>query len=111
MIRIIATSFVLLSHLVLSLLVVFGQVTVLAHTVRVVRFVRVAASMGHLGLTFAVVAIVTHVFSVVLPISVWTLVDLPALPLAWDLYRLVISFFRELGVVRLSNGLRWGVLV
>lgn len=50
------------------------------------------AGMGHLGLTFAVVAIVTHVLGVVLLVGVRTLVDLPAFSLTWDFYSFVIFF-------------------
>lgn len=71
----------LLLHLVLSLNVVLGQVAVLAHTVRVVGLVGVAASVSHLGLTHPMVAVVAHVLGVVLFVRVRALVDFSPLPL------------------------------
>lgn len=49
-----------------------------------------ATSVSHLGFSFAVVAIVAHVFGVVLLVSVWTLVDFSAFPLAWNFRGLVV---------------------
>lgn len=89
---IISLLFGLVVLLHLSLQVVFCQVTVLTHTVGVVRLVGVAASMSHLGFALAVVAIVAHIFGVVFLVSVWTLVDLSSFPLAWNFNGLVIFF-------------------
>lgn len=92
---------VLLLLLLLSLQVVFCQVAVLAHTIGVVRFVRMATSMRHLGLTFAMVAIVAHVLGIVLPVSVRTPEDFPALSLTWNFDGLVIFLVRN--AVRTSD--------
>ena len=70
--------------LVLHLKVVLGQIAVLAHTAGVVRSVGMAASSGHLCLTFPVVAVVAHVLGIVLLVSVWALIDLSPLPLSSD---------------------------
>ena len=76
-------SWKLLTLLILSLNVVLWKVAVLAHTSRVVRSVKVTASICHLGLSLAMVAVVTHVLGVVLPVSVWTEEDFSSLSLAW----------------------------
>ena len=76
-----ALGFAFLSHLVLSLHVILGQVAVLAHTRGVVRPLDVVADCSHLGLALPVVAVVAHVLGVVLPVGVRALVDLPSLSL------------------------------
>lgn len=50
--------------------VVFGEVAILAHALRVVRFVGVSARVCHLAFTFPVIAIMTHILSIMFPIDV-----------------------------------------
>lgn len=50
--------------------VVFGEVAILAHALRVVRFVGVSARVCHLTFTFPVIAIMTHILSIMFPIGV-----------------------------------------
>ena len=65
----------LLSLLCLSFQVVLGEIAVLAHTRGVMRLVEVSTSIGHLGLSLSVVAVLAHVLGVVLSVSMWALVD------------------------------------
>lgn len=77
----IALGCAFLSHLVLSLNVILGQVAVLAHTRGVVRPFGMAADRGHLGFALPVVAVVAHVLGVVLSVGVRALVYQPSLSL------------------------------
>ena len=89
--RFCALGFAFLSHLVLSLHVILGQVAVLAHAVGVVRLVEVAASPGHFLFASPVVAVVAHALGVVLLVGVRTHRDLSSLPL--DSLLAVLFFF------------------
>ena len=69
--------------LLLSLNIIFGQVAILAHSIRVVLLMRVSAGVCLLGLASSVIAVVAHVFSVVLSIGMGAVEDLSSFPLAW----------------------------
>ena len=85
-----------LSFLGLSLEIVLSEIAVLAHAGRIVRLVRMTASVGHLGLASSVVAVLAHILGVVLSFSVRTLVDRSSGPLCtWklDLDHVVLVFY------------------
>ena len=76
------TTFLLLS-LGFSLLVVLGEVAVLAEAVGVVGSVDVLALGGHLRFAFTVVAVVAHVLRILLLVHVGTGVRLVVLARVW----------------------------
>lgn len=101
----------------LSLQVVLSQVTVLTHAGRVVTLVWMATGICFLAFTFSVVAIVAHVFSIMLSVSVWALVDFLPLPISCelgeDLVRILIDLragliVREDVFVFQKLSIRWG---
>ena len=94
----------LFGHLALSLLVVLGQVAVLAHTRGVMRLVSMAADSCHLSLTLSMVAVVAHVLGVVLPVWVRALSYLHNFILTgWDrIFSLRTWAEFVLGVVKFS---------
>lgn len=113
LIRIIAASFILLSHFVLSLLVVFGQVAILAHSVRVMRLVRMATGISHLSLTLSMVAVVAHVFGVMLSPGMRALIDFSSLPLSLIVIRISFMNFRFFLRLRWSDffTIKWSQLI
>lgn len=71
--------FLLSLGLSLTLLVILSEVTALTHATRVVRLPCVLTCVGHFRFAATVVAFVTHIPGVHLPISVWALRLLPKL--------------------------------
>ena len=62
-----------LSLLSFSLQVVFGEIAILTHARRVVRLFRVTTGSSHLGLSFSVITVLTHVLGIVLSVGMRTL--------------------------------------
>ena len=78
----------LLKFLVFSLNIVLRQIAVLTHTSGVVGSVEMAASIGHLALSLAVVTVVAHVLGIVLSVCVRAEIDFSAFSLSWFSHRL-----------------------
>ena len=66
--------------LLFAFYVILSKVAILTHTLRVVRLVWMAAGVGHLAFAAPVIAIMAHVFGVVLSVLVRTIGDLATFP-------------------------------
>lgn len=106
----------------LSLLVILGQVAVLAHALGVVRSFGVSALFCFLGFSNSMVAVVAHVFGIVLSVFVRTVQDLLSLSFegalikhiqeVWtvlDFFTVILSCFESIGKAPLGpdSDLAW----